>query len=385
MVKKLYNKGLTETSQLAILIGMVGGGMLIGSLASVLVWKAMTGQGIMNMAEDMMDPKYAGAIKVVQLVSTLFIFFLPAVAYAFISFRNGWLALGFNGQPWLKPLVASMLILLASLPVIGVLTDLNHAIYLPGYSKKFFDDIEKSYEEQVKVIGDVRTTGQYLLSLFMIALLPAIFEETLFRGGLQNMLSRFKRPAGLYMVILAAMLVAIKTIWFNNSINNLLFYGILVVLILLPFIYRKFNTLLNQLTGHYLFPIIFTAIIFSAIHGSWYGFIPRLALGILLGLIFFYTQNIFYNIFLHFINNASVVTIMYVSARQQKPVEVNDDYNFPWWAAIISVGLLILLFRWLLQMPRSQQPEEVVIERYNPFAYKQPAESTENDEPSSIS
>ena len=48
------------------------------------------------MEQDMLNPQYATAVKMVQLVSTLFIFFVPAASYAFICYRNGWLALGFR-------------------------------------------------------------------------------------------------------------------------------------------------------------------------------------------------------------------------------------------------------------------------------------------------
>jgi membrane protease YdiL (CAAX protease family) len=344
----------------------------------------MTGQGIMNMAQDIMKPENARAIKVVQALSTLFIFFVPAVAYAFICFRNGWLALGVNGQPQLPSAVLSIIILAACMPAISAITDLNQAIPLPKKSKAFFDDIERSYEEQVKVIGDVKTTGQYLLSLFMIALLPAVFEEFLFRGGIQNMLSRFKRGAMLYVVVLAMVAAGIKAIWFPATFNNWLFYGLLLLLVLLVFLYKPLLQNLNKVTSHFLFPIICTGILFSAIHGSWYGFLPRMALGIVLGLIFYFTPSIFNTILAHFVNNASVVTMMFLNARDKKPVDVNQEYSFPWWAALLSVALLIFLFAWLRKINTTAAPVEIIEDRSNPFAnYKLPNEKTEQDPGSS--
>ena len=82
----------------------------------------------------------------------------------------------------------------------------------------------------------------------VIAFLPALFEETLFRGGMQNLFSRwFKKP---------------------------------------------------------LLAIVVTSIIFSAIHGSYLGFLSRFALGFLLGWIYYRTGNIWLNIIGHFFNNA---------------------------------------------------------------------------------
>jgi membrane protease YdiL (CAAX protease family) len=381
MSAKLYNKGFSELSQLAVLLGMCGVGLITGSLASMAVWKMMTGQGIMNMAQDMMRPENAGAIKVVQALSTFFIFFVPAVAYAFICFRNGWLSLGVNGKPVIRQGILSILVLAACMPAIGVFTDFNQSIPLPAKSKAFFDGIEKSYEEQVKVIANVKTVGQYLLSLFMIALLPAVFEEFLFRGGIQNMLSRFKKSSMLYILLLAVLAAGIKAIWLPGTINNWLFYGAVLVVVLLLYVSKPFVQKLNGLTSHFLFPIICTSILFSAIHGSWYGFLPRMMLGIVLGLIFYFTQNIFNTILAHFVNNASIVTMMWMAAGKNKPVELNQEFSFPWWAALVSVVLLYFLFTWLWKLRTTEAPVEIIEDRNNPFANYRPNNEQTDLEP----
>lgn len=360
MATKLINKGFNGWAQLGVFMGMWGAGVVAGSLIAAGVWSAMTGQGLMNMEQDMMNPKYADAVKMIQFVSTLFIFFIPAVAYAFLCFKNGWLALGYRKDLTPKIVLASVLILVASLPLIDTLSLLNKLIPIPVSTKKYFDAIEKSYEEQVKVIGDVKTFGQYVLSLFMIALLPAVFEETLFRGGLQNMLSRWKNNAFLYICITAVLLIGSRMIWFKD-LNPWFFYGGLLVLILIIYRSPALLNALNRFTNHFLFPIIFISILFSAVHGSWYGFLPRIALGVLLGLLFYYTNNLSYNILLHFINNATVVTVMYYTASHNKPVPTDDTTGFPWWVAFISIAMLTGLFRWLQQINRQPKPEEVFI------------------------
>lgn len=311
MSKPLFNKGFSGLGQFGILLGLVGVGLVVGSLISIGIWMAMTGQGAMTMQQDMLNPKNAGAIKVVQAVSTLFGFFLPAVAYAFISFRNGWTALGFGNKIVWKLLGISILIILCSGPLIDVVTTINKSIPISPGAKAFFDKMEKAYEDQVKVIAEVKTVSQYLLSLVMIALLPAVFEEVLFRGGMQNLLHR----------------------WWKN-----------------PWV-----------------AIIVTSIIFSAIHGSWYGFLPRIVLGVLLGAIFYTTQNIWYSIILHFVNNAAAVTYMYYLTSKGKPVSIAAETTFPWWAGIISLALIIVLFRWLKKNREQQVPKEIFYEPTNPF------------------
>ena len=311
MALTLYNKGFSGWTQLGIFLSLWGVCIIFGSLLAAASWWLSTGQGILNMEHDMLRPQYANAVKIVQAISTFFMFLLPAVLYAFICYKNGWLALGFSQKPVLAAIGICLLILIAATPTIDALSFFNRAIPLSPKTRAFFDNIEKNYEAQVKVIGEVKTFGQYLFSLIMIGLLPALFEETLFRGGLQNMLARWWRSPWAAIVV--------------------------------------------------------TSIVFSAIHGSWYGFFPRIALGMVLGIIFHFTQNIWYNVTLHFINNALVVTIMYLETNQKKPETSLDNFTFPWWTAVFSVAIMVFLFRLLQKKDGHPAPSEIVYDRYYPF------------------
>lgn len=310
MQHTLINKGYNGWSQLGIFLGLWGGGLIMGSLGAGAVWAMMTGQGLMNMEQDMLNPAYANAVKAVQLITTLFVFFLPALAYAFICWRPPLLALGFKNVFNWKVFGICLLIILASSPLIDLLTTINKAIPLPAATKAYFDKLEQSYEQQVKAIGDVRTFGQYVVSMVMIAALPAFFEEVMFRGGLQNLFAR----------------------WWKNP------WAAIVV----------------------------TAVLFSAIHGSWYGFLPRVALGVVLGLVFHFTKNIWYTVGLHFINNGVIVTYMYVSAKMNKESNMSDVI-FPWWAGLIAAGVLYLLIRQLKKMTANGHNEQIFFDRKNPF------------------
>ncbi len=310
-MKKLFNKGFTGLGQLGVLLGFGGAGLIIGSMVSVGVWMVMTGGGLTSMQTDMLNPKYAGAIKVVQAVNTLFAFFVPAVAYAFLCFRNGWTALGVGKTVNLKAIGIAIAIIICSGPLIDALSSLNNMIPLPASTKAFFDSLEKSYEDQVKVIAEVKSVQQFVLSLIMIALLPAIFEEILFRGALQGLLHRWWKSGWLAVVV--------------------------------------------------------TSVLFSAIHASWYGFIPRIALGLILGSIFFITQNIWYSIVVHFANNAAVVCYMYYNYLHNKPVSLQGDTIFPMWSGLLSLALIILLFRWLSRDFACSAPQQISYDPRNPF------------------
>ncbi|WP_416440191.1 CPBP family intramembrane glutamic endopeptidase [Phnomibacter sp. MR] len=309
MNNPLLNKGYSHLGQLGILLGLIGIGLVAGSFVSMGVWTGMTGQGMATMLTDMQQPRFANAAKVVQLMGTLFGFFLPAVAYAFVCFRNGWQALGFaNNWSW-KLMGLSLLLILCSGPLIDALTTINKAIPISKGMRSYFDTMEQNYEKQVKAIADIRNGGQLLMSLLMLALLPAVFEEVLFRGGLQNLLLR----------------------WWKQ-----------------PWV-----------------AIVATSVLFSAIHGSWYGFLPRMVLGMLLGGIFYYTRNIWYAILVHFANNAMVTIYMYYLHAQQKPVTLANESSLPLWAGAVSLVLVLLIVQLLRKTSQQLVPADMYYQRIN--------------------
>lgn len=147
--------------------------------------------------------------------------------------------------------------------------------------------MEESYKASMMAMATMKTTVDYLLGLLVLAFAPALFEEVLFRGAFQPVFIGWTK---------------------------------------------------NKWAG-----IIITSVLFSAIHISYFGFLPRLALGLILGLIFYYSKNIWLNILLHFLNNAVVVTQLYVVSRQGKSIDKTVDESMPiWWGAIAAVALIIL-------------------------------------------
>lgn len=291
MFERAHGKGYNGWSQLAILLGLAGGGIIVGGLASIPVWQMMTHSGILNIEKDMLKPENASAAQALQVVSAFFVFFIPAVLFAYICYRKPWSFLGFKEKLNSRNLLITIALILCSIPMIGLLEYINRAIPLPAATRARFDAMEKTYNETVLVMVQLKTWGQYLVSLAIIALLPALTEELLFRGGLQNLLTRW-----------------IKSPWAA---------------------------------------IIITSILFSAVHASWYGFIVRFALGIVLGLIYYYTRNIWLNILAHFINNAIVVTSLFFVARHGGKVDMTAENGYPLWLGIIGLGLVILLIRLL--------------------------------------
>jgi len=268
--------------------------LVIGGLAGVGFWIAMTGKGIFSIEKDLLNPEFANAARVMQMVSVFFMFFLPAVITARIMNRSPfrWLGYreGFNG----KQIIAVICILAACLPMVGALGELNQAIPLTKGLEATVKKLEANYTQEAEALAIMRSFGEFIFSLIVMALLPAVFEETFFRGGLQQVL----------------------VTWFNRPI----------------------------------LAIIVTSILFSIMHISWYGFLPRVALGFVLGLIFYYSRSIWLNMLLHFLNNALAVSYMYYLSYHNKPVKEAMDDSAPIWMGIPAIIVVVLLFRFFKQV-----------------------------------
>lgn len=282
------SKGISYGNALLILIGLWFAGFIVGSVITIPIWMAMTGKSLMKMPTEMLLPENVNALRIIQVISTAAIFFLPAYFTALIVNRKPLKLLGFNTRFNAKQLLLSLVIIFCAALVAGSLAEINEMIPIPKSLEVLFKKLEDDYSSQVEAISNMKTFGDYIISIVMIALLPAVFEETFFRGGMQNLLTR-----------------STKNPWLS---------------------------------------IIITSIIFSIIHLSYYGFLARVCLGIVLGLIYYYSRSIWLNIAAHFFNNAFAVTQLYVLLQKGKTVKDAMDDKWPIWAGLIAAVALYALF-----------------------------------------
>lgn len=301
-----HSKGISYASAFFILIGLWIAGFIAGSVVSIPIWILMTGKGLMSMSDELLNPENVNAVRVIQLVSTAVTFFLPAVFTAYIINRRPAAFLGFTMRFNYKQLLLALVIMFAAAATAAALATLNKWIPIPDNAAAYFKKLEDNYSAQVEVITRMKTLGDYAISVLMIALLPALFEETFFRGGMQNLLTRFSNK---------------------------------------PWV-----------------AILITSLIFSAIHLSYYGFLPRLCLGVVLGLIYYYSRSLWLSIAAHFFNNAIAVTQMYVLTRQGKPIDEAINETYPaWWSIaglIVLFGLFILFRKYADEAIKRYTPED---------------------------
>lgn len=300
------SRNFSFPSQLGILLGLVGAGVIIGAIVSFMIWLAMTGRGIATMQTDILNPKYYAAIMWMQAVSTFLMFFLPVYFFALICYRNPAKFIGLNTRFNYKQIFILLVILLFTFPLSGALAELNKIIPIPHSWEIYFKAKEAARTAQEKALININTFPKYLVSMIIIALLPAIFEEVFFRGGIQNILTR----------------------WFNR-----------------PWI-----------------AIVITSIIFSAVHISYYGFLVRAILGVFLGLIFYYSGSLWLSILFHFLYNGIQVTALYVSSASITKNSKDIEDNFPLWAGVLALGLIIFAFIKFREISLSNQQKYVMPE-----------------------
>jgi hypothetical protein len=102
--------------------------------------------------------------------------------------------------------------------------------------------------------------------------------------------------------------------------------------------------------------IIIVSILFSAAHFSFYGFLSRIFLGVILGLLYQYSGKLWLNIIAHFFNNALAVTAIYVYKTQGKSMKeaIGENTDASWWGILLLpfvIGLFIV-FRKIAEKPK---------------------------------
>ena len=139
-----------------------------------------------------------------------------------------------------------------------------------------------------------------LVAMLVIAVLPAIGEELVFRGLIQNEL--YRGTKNIHVAIWVA------------------------------------------------------AILFSAIHFQFFGFVPRLLLGALFGYLYYWSRNLWIPILAHFVNNGLSVLVMYFYQRGSFEYDLENPESVPLNAVIISGVVTIGLLYYLYQYFQAHKP-----------------------------
>lgn len=198
----------------------------------------------------------AWGLRISSAIQMSLMFFMPAVTLTIWSNYEPYVFLKVKKlDTGVFKVLLSVVILITAMPFISLIAQLNQLLVLPdwlGGLEVWMQELEHSGEKTTELLLSGESFVNYLSNLLVVGVIAAVAEETFFRGALQQLLV------------------------------------------------KQFN---NKHVGIWL-----AAIVFSIMHLQFYGFLPRLMLGALLGYLFVWSNNLWIPILIHFLNNALVVT-----------------------------------------------------------------------------
>ena len=204
-------------------------------------------------------------LQIVQIISQVVGFLIPAVVYVMLVQEKPFNYLGFKKlQTWsLLGIVAMFTVI----PFIGMVSEWNDGITFPESMRALEEQLRNIQVKSEEVIRMFIGQGTLFSSLMIVAVLAAVSEELLFRSVIQKSLIKLFKNAHIAIVV--------------------------------------------------------TAIIFSAFHGDLFGFVPRFILGLMLGYMFWMSGSIFPSMLMHFANNATIVMLYYLNTRGYADIDVD--------------------------------------------------------------
>lgn len=312
-----YFKKVHPFLQLLIFIGMAFGIFLLVGTAGTLLLSAISGKSLSYIADagkwDLNDPQTLVIARSLLVIQFFALFVIPVFVFAKLCDSRSAEYLGLRPA---KPLyfILGIAALIVALPFVGWIGEINNQL-VPENTNigKWMKTMEEGAAKQISFMLKRENIGDLFLNLLFVAVFAGVGEELFFRGVLQRLFIKLFRNA-----------------WAG---------------------------------------IIAAAIIFSAFHLQFYGFIPRFVLGVLLGLIYWYGGSLWPAIIAHFAYNAFAVIVIYFNP------EMADEQGAPSFAnetvmAIVSLVLVIVIM--IAMKKRSTTTYEMMyardnIDESNPF------------------
>lgn len=274
--------------------------LLFTFLLGLLIAVPFFGTDVLTQLSEMTDITNSGSldfVKYFQFINQLGLFIFPSIIFALLVNRNIPQYLKLNIKPFGFSMFAGFFMILFAMPIVSYLAELNEMMNLPdSFSgiETWMRESEDKAMELTKAFLDVSSISGLCVNLFIIAIIPAIGEEIMFRG--------------------------------------------------------IFLRLFKEWTRNIHLAVFISAILFSALHLQFYGFLPRMILGILLGYLFVWSGSIWVPVFIHFINNAAVVIGSYLSNKGIIEADIEsigstNNYTYLLISIILSGILLIMIYR----------------------------------------
>jgi membrane protease YdiL (CAAX protease family) len=116
---------------------------------------------------------------------------------------------------------------------------------------------------------------------------------------------------------------------------------------------------LKALFGNPHVAIWFAGFLFSFVHFQFFGFFPRMLLGVVLGYLYHWSGNILIPMFLHFMNNAITLITMNLANQKAIPFDPNSSKDIPVQFIIFSftISMVLLYIFWKTSQQTSKSSD----------------------------
>lgn len=230
------------------------------------------------------------SLKITQLLQEILVFGLPAIlAWRWLSGNQ--IKTLLTNTADIKSIIITIIFIITIIPCIDVLSQWNKSLHLPYFLRELENSmiaLEQQANNITETMLSVSTIWGLIANIVVIALAAAICEELFFRGGVQRIL------AGAFNYHIA--------VWL-------------------------------------------TAILFSAIHLQFGGFIPRLILGVSFGYIAIWSRSLYPSIIAHFINNGIAVLSFFLSYNNIIDIPTENFGTYTGIVSLIISGTVLVYFK----------------------------------------
>ena len=284
--------------QLVVLISLAFLGVALSAVAAYGLINVLWGVDLFSHPEVLTqytNPQIVNINRVLLMFQHLGLFILPAIVFAALASNHPRRYLQLATPPPAPFLWAAFVLTALSIVPINFLASINEQMQLPAALsgvQDWMQQMETNADHLSQVLITTKSTSTLVFNLIVVSLLPAIGEELIFRGVLLKILTRWsgKMHAGVWI----------------------------------------------------------SAIVFSALHLQFYGFLPRLVMGVMLGYLAVWSGSLIPSMLVHFLNNSFAILLAFAETKGWVPQSVDTfggnagQYSF----ALVLCGLFILAM-WL--------------------------------------
>ena len=280
---------MTPAMRLILFLALTGIGMILGGLISFSLAAAILHVNLNTLQSILLLPENGKVAQFANALASVIAFGLPSMVAAYFA-KGSWMQnMGFVSIKKVEQLSIVIALSIAGLLLSGALGDLTEKIPLSDNIRQWADSMEEQYKNALMAMTQMKSIMDLVFAILAVALIPSIMEELFFRASLQKILVDW--------------------------------------------------------SGKPYLSIVVTAIVFSAIHFSYFGFLSRMSLGIILGLVYYYTKTIWLPMLMHFIHNGIGVITLYMVRDDAKKIDAVINGNLTYYWVIVAFVVVYYLLK----------------------------------------